>query len=47
MAGEAPHGGARTIKGPVGKEKNGERFSVEQILNTQIKLSVNSREKPL
>ena len=47
MAGEAPHGGARAIKSPVGKGKNWEKFSAEQILNIQSKLSVNSRWKPI
>ena len=47
MAGEAPHGGARAIKSPVGKGKNWEKFSAERILNIQSKLSVNSRWKPI
>lgn len=47
MAGETPHGGARAINNPVGKGKNWEKFSVEHILNIQIKLSVNSRLKPV
>lgn len=47
MAGEAPHGGAGAIKSPVGQGKHWEKFSVEHILNIQIKLSVNSRLKPV
>ena len=47
MTGEALHGGARAIMSPVGKGKKWEKFSVEQILNIQSKLSVNSRWKPV
>lgn len=43
MAGEVPHGGPRAIMSPVGNGKKWERVSMEQILNIQIKLSVNSR----
>lgn len=43
MTGEVPHGGPRAIMSPMGKEKKWKRVSVEQILNIQIKLPVNSR----
>lgn len=47
MAGKASHGDARAVMSPMGKDKRWERFSVEHILNTQIKLSVNSRLNPV